>query len=283
MTGSARRTPRATGQLDDVELRGRDASGRLLIHLERLHGLVVGIGRPAWATGPTAAALHGFDGFVLAPPFHLVLERGRNIARVGHAIHTTLDLPLIDRCAVAGIPSVTPTRALLSIAPDASLPILTAALDGALRDGLTSEDFLHRRLGELRRSGRPGITPLLAAIGGSEVARGGHSWLEREFLRLMANAGLPRPATQQVLGRRRDHIIRVDCRFDGTPVVVELLGYRFHRSRRQMAIDVERTNRLQLLGLQVLQFTYPHVVDDPREVVATVRAALRPWRRAPAA
>ena len=54
------------------------------------------IGEPCWASGPTAAAPHGFDGFRFAAPFHVTIQRGRDghwrVARV----HTTTTLPLID-------------------------------------------------------------------------------------------------------------------------------------------------------------------------------------------
>ena len=56
-------------------------------------------------------------------------------------------------------------------------------------------------------------------------------------------------------------MIRVDFRFPGTSVVVEALGYRWHRTGAQMNIDAERVNRLTMDGYLVLQFTYDTVVD----------------------
>jgi very-short-patch-repair endonuclease len=152
--------------------------------------------------------------------------------------------------------------------------LLTVALDGALRDGLISERFLHARIAALRTKGRHGIPRLLEAVEGGEITRGGHSWLERETLRLLAGAGIPRPSTQQVLGRRGNTLIRVDFRFPATDVVVEVLGYRWHRTGAQMRADAERMNHLQMSGYVVLQFTYSDVVERPEYVVATIRAAL---------
>ena len=58
--------------------------------------------------------------------------------------------------------------------------------------------------------------------------------------------------------------MRVDCRFPGTPVIVEVLGYRWHRGNRsQFNRDAERVNALVLQGYVVLQFTYDHVVAEP--------------------
>src|SRR6202008_4061017 len=59
--------------------------------------LITDIGQPCWASGVTAAALHGFDGFDLRPPFHVTTTRDRNVRRIGHVVHTTMELPLIDR------------------------------------------------------------------------------------------------------------------------------------------------------------------------------------------
>ena len=94
--------------------------------------------------------------------------------------------------------------------------MLTAALDGAIRDGLTDEDHLLRRIFELRGRGRHGLPKLVDVISGCEITRGGHSWLEREFLASSQRAGLPKPLTQQVLSRTKDRLVRVDCRYPGT-------------------------------------------------------------------
>ncbi len=111
-------------------------------------------------------------------------------------------------------------------------------------------------------------------IDGVEASRGGHSWLERRFLELCARAGLPRPETQQVLSRTKDGVVRVDCRFPGTRVVVEVLGYRWHRSNVQLTRDTARMNALVLDGFSPLQFTYQHVTVEPDWVIAQTRRAL---------
>ena len=73
--------------------------------------------------------------------------------------------------------------------------------------------------------------------------------------------------------------MRVDCRYPGTNVVVELLGYRFHRSSAEMQRDVDRANALLLEGYAPYQFTYQQLAGTPKDamvVVETVTAALRP-------
>jgi very-short-patch-repair endonuclease len=266
----------ATGQLGN-ELRSRIQSGIQIEHLEALASLLTDIGPPCWATHDTAAALAPFDEFWLRPPFHVLIPRGRNVRRIGHIVHTSDTIPLIDCETVFGLPVIAPTRALLQIAATTEPKRLTAAFDGALRDRLTTEDHVHRRIADLRTSGRYGIPRLLEVMEGSEITRGGQSWLERQFLELFAEARLPRPTTQAHLGARRNTLIRVDFHFDGTPVVVEALGYRWHRTGAQMRIDSDRLNRLQLNGYLVLQFTYGRLLDDPAGIVAEVLEALAPY------
>ena len=145
-----------------------------------LRALVLDIGEPCWVSGPTAAALHGFDGFVLRRPFHLSVLRDRNVRRIGAIVHTTADLPSIDRESHDGIPVTSPTRTIIDLARTEPPSRLTAAVDSALRDGLTSDELLHRRINALRARGRFGVPALLDVLGGREITRGGHSWLERE-------------------------------------------------------------------------------------------------------
>jgi very-short-patch-repair endonuclease len=276
VTTLRRRQTDADGQLDN-EFRRRDQSGIQHDRLAELSALLADIGPPCWASHDTSSAAHIFDGYVLVPPYHILLPRGRNVRRIGHVIHTTDSFSNIDLETRWGLPVVSPSRSLIQISATAGARSLTAALDGALRDRLTTEDFLHRRIAALRTSGRYGIPALLAVMEGSEITRGGQSWLEREFLKLVDQAGLPLLQTQVHLGHLGDRFIRVDFRFAGTPIVVETLGYRWHRTGAQMRMDSDRLNRLQMEGFVVLQFTYEQVVSEAQAVVALLLEALEPF------
>ena len=273
MTTISRRQTVNEGQLDR-ELRRRNLSG---VHVAALTALINDIGEPVWVSECTAAAVHGLNGFALRPPFHVVVPRGRDLRRIGHVIHTSTDLPSLDRVRIAGLPVTGPARTLIDLAREHTNIQLARALESAFDARLVTDDLMHRRIGALRTSGRYGVPRLLAVLEEYELGRGTESWLERQFLLLINRAGLPRPTPQQVLGRRGDRIIRVDFRFAGTPVVVETLGYRWHRTGAQMQIDAERMNQLLLDGFVPLQFTYPQVVNEPQHVVSVVAAALRPF------
>jgi len=266
-------------------LRSRDKSGlrigqhsplQYLRLLEELWDIIRSIGAPCWAYGLTAAALKGFDGFELSKPFHLVVPYNRAPHRVDQVVHRMQTFNKLDFDTAHGIPCLSATRTLVEIARTESPKRLTVALDSAIRDGLTTEDFLHRRMMELRTRGRPGLDKLLQVMAGAELSRGGHSWLERTFLELLGELGLPRPITQQVVAQRRGKLVRVDCRFPDTNVIVELLGYEHHRTPMQMENDAERLNRLQLDGFAAMQFTYQHVVTRAPVMVDTLHELLPP-------
>jgi hypothetical protein len=283
VTSVRRRSATADGQRHDVPLRSRDLSGirsrgnSSLIYarnLLELRELIASVGPPSWAYGPTSAALGGFDGFPLGPPFHLVVPHKRSVNRMGHVIHRGRDITRLDMAEVDGVPTMSATRTIIDLAGSESRERLAAAIDSALRDRLTSEDFLHSRIVELRCRGRAGLAGLVSVLEGNEITRGGHSWLERRFLVLLADAGLPRPETQAIVGIRNMRLIRVDCLFPGTNVVVELLGYRFHRTTMQMQNDAERMNRMILDGLHPLQCTYTDVATASPTMMASLREAL---------
>ncbi|HEY0520090.1 MAG TPA: hypothetical protein VGC84_11410, partial [Ilumatobacteraceae bacterium] len=232
-----------------MPLRSRDLSGirsrgnsplPYARHLLELRELIDSVGDSCWAYGRTAAALHGFDGYPLSRPFDIVVPRERSVNRIGHVVHRGRDISRLDTTQVDGVPTMSATRTIIDLAAFETRERLAIAIDSALRDRLTSEDFLHRRIVELRCRGRAGLAELVAVLEGHEITRGGHSWLERRFLVLLAEAGLPRPQAQAVVGVRKSRLIRVDCRFPGTNVVVELLGYNFHRTPMQMQNDAER-------------------------------------------
>ena len=276
--GLTKKELRRRQQSGELERVGKHVlRGTLFNHtmLSDVMAFVLDCGAGALASGPSAAALHELDGFTLRPPFHAMVERGRCIDRPSHVIHTTTDLPPGDRTLCHGIPTLAVPRTLIDNARFVRAPAMTAAFDGAIRDRLTTEDLVHQRLAAIRSRGRYGIPMLIDVIEGIEASRGGHSWLERRFLEICSKAGLPRPFTQEVVTDSKGRMVRVDFRFPGTRVVVEVLGYRWHRgNRRQLSRDAERLNALVRQGYMPQQFTYDHVTLEEVWVISEVRAAL---------
>ncbi len=241
--------------------------------LDELWEAILDLGERARASFTTGAALQRFDGFHLARPFHITVPRGRFYEREGVRLHTSSSLQPIDCAYVDGLRVTSPTRTIIDLAAMVPPQRLGIAIDSAIRDHLTTETLLRERLEAVRGSGRRGARKLLGVLDG-DVVRGGHSYLERHFLELAREVGLPMPLCQRVIDDRTGRIGRVDCAWDDELVVVELLGYRWHRTKRQLQVDVERANRLQLAGWIVLQFTYEDVIGRPQYALGLVRDAL---------
>jgi hypothetical protein len=102
------------------------------------------------------------------------------------------------------------------------------------------------------------------------------SFLEARFYRLLQEAGMPLPKTQEII-RSRDsqYIIRADFRYDQPPFVILTDGRAFHGSTEiQVIEDLDKRNAMEFAGKRLLEFTYADVIDTPEAVIATVDFAL---------
>jgi very-short-patch-repair endonuclease len=107
------------------------------------------------------------------------------------------------------------------------------------------------------------------------VDAGGHTMLERDFLRLMREAGLPRPRTQVIFRDGQRTAARVDFLFPEFMLVVEVSGRLGHSSPAERARDAQRRNELQDIGLRVYEFTWEQVTKRPGWVQEQMRRLLR--------
>ena len=149
--------------------------------LAEVAAVVLDCGPDCVASGPTAAALHGFDGMALRRPYHVTVVRGRNVATAGWSDASSSCVP---------------------------------------RPGCPD-----------RRPRWCSVGPAAEPCASTVDSQGPRSWLR--------------------------------C-----------FGYRWHRTKDQMARDAERLNALLLDGLLPMQFTYDQVTIQPAEVLATLRHAL---------
>jgi very-short-patch-repair endonuclease len=97
---------------------------------------------------------------------------------------------------------------------------------------------------------------------------GGHTWLERRFLRLVREAGISRPRPQVITRWGGRFVARVDFSFDSLPVVVEVSGRLGHTLEPERRRDARRRNERQALGYYVIEFTTTDVVTNPAYVLA---------------
>jgi very-short-patch-repair endonuclease len=236
---------------------------------QQLAAGLLDLGPDALVSHRSAAALLAFDGFS-RKPIEYTVPRATGGAESSWRVHTTTVLGQIDRCEVGMFRCTSASRTIIDLARTASPAELERAIDSAVRDGLSSPRFLHRRLSALRGSGRAGVRLLDELL----VDSGGHSDLERAFLRLVRRAGLPRPTCQRIFRRDGTTLARVDFSFEPRPVIAEVSGRRGHSSDAERAKDARRRNELQHEGFVVLDFTDGQVRRDPAYVLRTLRLHL---------
>jgi hypothetical protein len=240
---------------------------------QRFLGLLV-LGPHAVVSHRGAARLHRFDRSVDVVEFTVVLPA--HGARLPFRVHTTRRLPPIDRVVVRGFVCTSATRTIIDLARlQVSRFELEAAIDSAVRLGLSSPTALRHRLDGLRGPGRWGCRLLDRLL----VDSGGHTMLERRFLTLVREAGLPRPTPQVVHRLDGKAIARVDFLFDQLRVVVEVTGSKGHASPAERARDAQRRNELQELGRLVYEYTWEQVTRRADWVAETLRSRLALARR----
>lgn len=245
-----RRTAR--GWLERVAPRVFRVAGAPDTHHQRLRIGLLCLGSRSWVSYEAAAALHGLDR-ADESAVEFTIERGRNPARLPWPVHTSRMIVPTDQVTVRGFRALSATRTVLDLAhARAPKRRVEAAMDSAVRLGLSHPIVLAERLATLRGSGRWGCRLVDQILPDS----GGHSPLERRFLRLVREGGHPRPTTQAVQrsasGR---HIARVDFLFEEQSLVVEVTGRLGHVSDAERTRDAQRRNELQDLGLTVIEYT----------------------------
>lgn len=174
-----------------------------------------------------------------------------------------------DAALWRGIPVTSVAWTLVDLAavlPPAALA--RAAHEAGVRHDTGPDDVdrvLHRRPSALGRA------ELIRVLHGDTPVT--MSVLERRFLRLLRNAGLPMPEVNQLAGGRR-----VDCRWPAHRLTVELDGYRYHRSRQAWERDRRRERDARARGDDFRRYTSGDITEDPRELLAELRRLLLPDR-----
>ncbi len=193
-------------------------------------------------------------------------------------VHTTEVVGPLDVVSVDGFRCSSATRTLIDMAALDRPPVrLEAAIDSAVRLGLSSPWVVSEHLATMRGPGRHGARLLDRLL----IDSGGESLLERRFLALLRRAGLPRPTTQLNHRRNGRHVARADFCFEPDHLVIEVTGRVGHSSPLDRARDARRRNELIDLGRRVFEYTWADITERPGYVLATMRSRLRAagWSR----
>jgi hypothetical protein len=239
-------------------------------HRRRLRCGLLCLGERSWVSFEAAATLHGLDRSS-ANAVEFTIERPRRPALLPFAVHTTKRLDPIDHVVVGGFRVMSATRTVFDLALARAHPHrIEAAIDSAVRLQLSSPEVLARRLSALRGSGRWGCRLVEEMITDS----GGHTYLERRFLELVREAGLPTPRKQVVFRSDGKHVARVDFFFEKFQIVIEVSGQKGHASPAERARDAHRRNELQDLGVRVFEYTFDDVTKRSDMVRRTLLTRL---------
>jgi very-short-patch-repair endonuclease len=215
-------------------------------HRQQLRAGLLSLGHESWVSFEAAAQLHGFD---RSDPdaVEFTVPRGSFVSGSPFCVHTTNQIPLIDRVDVDGIRCTSATRTILDLAlarrPEERIE---AAIDSAVRKGLSAPHAIARRLETLRGRGR---------------------WGCRLIENLVLDSGIHRKGDR--------HVARVDFLFASQRVVVEVSGQHGHSSPTERRRDAQRRNELQDLGRRVFEYTYADVMRSPDMVIRTLEQRLR--------
>lgn len=278
--------------LTDAGLQARLDAGHWQRVLPRVYATRAGaLSRPEWLSAvllyagdgaalshQTAAELHGLapaDGVV-----HVTIPAGRRTRGTGgvrvyrsHRLDETQVHPLlvprrtrVERTVLDLMDAAPDIDRAFAWMADACQKKLTSAL--RLRAALMASPEIRRR------------SVLLWALG--DIATGGHSLLERQFLGLVRRHGLPAPRQQvRVVSGRRTHW--VDCDYGELRTRVELDGHVGHDLTLDRLRDMQRDNLAATADVLPLRYGWPDVVDRPCSVASQVASVLqlRGWTGTP--
>jgi len=162
-----------------------------------------------------------------------------------------------------------PARTALDLAPELTPRALRRMVRQAIAEGRLSI----RQLTEVldRSAGHRGAAALRAIIADGHVPT--CSELEDRALELLHEAGIERPEVnaELLLDERR---IRPDLLWRRQRLVVELDGAAWHGDRLTRENDADRQAILEAHGYRVVRISWRQPVDNPRQTITRIRAAL---------
>lgn len=245
-----------------------------LAMFERQHGLIT--------RAQAIARLWNLDG-IGWNRVEVTLPFPRQHGRRRHdvVIHRSNQLHLADPLDRHGIRTTGIARTLLDLAGVVSMERLDYALDDAFRRELVTGDELWRTLHRHAIRGRNGVQRFRSLLqrrvaptdgAGSAVP---DSLFNRALARMFEQAGLGPFEVEHVITDGLRRIARVDLAWPDEKLAIEADSIRHHFDHRTFQRDRTKRNELQLLGWDVLAFTWQDYVHRGAWILSTVRQALQ--------
>jgi hypothetical protein len=182
--------------------------------------------------------------------------------------HRARSLPQQDRTTIDAIPVTSIERTLLDIAPAYSQQRLRSTLEAAQRRDLIDSRRFEALLARSR--GHRGRSPLKRALAElHDEAPWTQSRLERDFLELVRDAGLPEPLTNVFVDGEL-----VDVYWPAHNLVVELDSYDYHRDRRSFEDDRRKDAKHLLAGRRSIRVTGTRLAHERQALLRDLSALL---------
>jgi len=276
---------RALGLSDAPIARWIDA-GRL----HRVHAGIYAVGHRAEPSRAhlLAAVLAGGDGAVLShrsAGWHLglldwspkdvdvMVPRSGERDRDGIRFHRPKIYGPEDRSVAGGIPCTTVARTLVDLASVLRLHQLERAVEQA---ELLKVLDMRAITAVLDRIARPrGVRNLRRCLGAERLdASLTQSGLERRFLQLCRDAGLPRPTLQHPIEHAPGRWHKVDFAWPALRLAIEIDGGAVHSTPTAARRDRRLDREIRDAGWRVERFMQDDIIDTPDVVLTALRTLI---------
>ncbi len=226
------------------------------------------------ATHRSAAVLWKLEGFQASKP-EVLVPFERRVQPEGVKVRRTRRWDPTEHTTRNHINVVGPSVLIGQLASSVPRARLRACIDQLIREHHTTLELLARFHHETP-PGTAGRTALGNVLGEyAEDRRVPMSDFSRLVADLLMSAGLPEPVLEHQFWDDEGLIQMVDLAYP--PVLaIGLDSLAHHRGRATFIRDRRARNRLELLGLRVLLFTWWDYSEHPDRLVAQVRAVLAP-------
>lgn len=199
---------------------------------------------------------------------------GRNPSTTDRVrVHRTRRLEGGDRCHVGALPVTTSARTLFDLASGLSTQAVVRVVDDCLTRRIITVSLLSAALDRSARSGNAGLNAVRAALE-PWLAGPVESQAEARVLRWLMVRGFPDPARQFVVTESGAFVARVDFAWQRARVILEVDGWRWHRSPERFVADRARWTRLRAAGWDVIVTTLAEVEGDSRVLEGLLRSRL---------
>jgi very-short-patch-repair endonuclease len=271
--GVVTRTQLVAAGLHSYEITRRLRAGRLhrlhpgvyavghsvLVPKGRMLAAVLACGAGAALSHRSAATLH--DLWEAPATHHVTVPRTGPHSRPGLVVHRSRRLDPADLTDVDGIPVTTIARTTLDLAA-----VLLPRQLAVLLDRQEAQRVLDIAALEATIARNPGrdLAALREALGTEAPSP---LELQRRFLRLCRDHGLPEPEREAPIGA-----YRTDFFWPQANLAVETDGRAHHERRAAFERDRQRDLDLAACGIQTLRVTWRMVTRQAEQLAATLRA-----------